>query len=176
MSTPTQTTVRKPMWKRVLTVVGTVLVVFLVLRGLGSLMDDAAGFDKGRPVSAPQSSPMLPVEKPKDVPQTLSDMQLESPNGVIVTYLQANRSPWNNYGTEGWGDPVETVSVKEDDVIVTLNEPFINSTSYQERADEIRAWAVGELRQYKDNNKTVANVDLVAVYSADGVMVGYEQL
>lgn len=175
MSTPTQHPVRKPIWKRALTVVGTVLVVFLVLRGLGSLMDDAVGFGKGGSVSAPQSSPTLPVEKPIDVPQTLSDIQLESPSGVIVTYLQANRSPWNNYGTEGWGNPVDTVSVKQDDVIVTLNQPFTNSTAYQERADEIRAWAVGELRQYKDN-KTVASIDLVAVYSADGVMVGYEQL
>ena len=94
---------------------------------------------------------------------------------MIVNYLSATPSYWNNFGAGGWADQVDTVNVEGDDVLITLSQPFSTAASYQDQANEVRAWAVGELRQHK-NNETVAGVDLVAVRSADGVVVGYEKL
>lgn len=164
---------RRPVWQTVGMIVLGLLVAFLCLCGVGSLIDRATGLDE--PVAAPAGSSALPVERPTDVPQRLADEQLNSPGGAIVSYLLATPSYWNNSGAGGWGAPVDTVTVEGDDVLITLSQPFSASTSYQDQATEIRAWAVGELRQHKDN-ATVAGVDLVAVVSSDGVLVGYEKL
>lgn len=164
---------RRPMWQTAGMIVLGLLVVFLCLCGVGSLIDRATGLDE--PTAASAGSSALPVEQPADVPQHLSDEQLKSPNGVIVNYLSATPSYWNNFSAGGWGEPVDTVTLDGDDVIISLNEPFSTAAAYQDQATEIRAWAVGELRQHKDN-ATVAGVDLVAVRSADGVLVGYEKL
>lgn len=176
MSTPLYsptTKQKRPVWKTAGVVVLGVVIALLCLRGIGSLIDSATGMDE--PATASASTPTLAVERPADVPQQLSDEQLKSPNGVIVNYLSATPSYWNNFGAGGWADQVDTVNVEGDDVLITLSQPFSASTSYQDQANEIRAWVVGELRQHKDN-ATVAGVDLVAVRSADGALVGYEKL
>ena len=164
---------RRPAWQRAGIIVLSVLVGLLCLIGVGSLIDRATGMDE--PATASAGSSALPVERPDDVPQQLSDEQLKSPSGAVVTYLLANPSYWNNFGSGGWAAPVDTVNVEGDDVLITLGQPFSASTSYQDEATEIRAWAVGELRQHRDN-ATVAGVDVVAVVSSDGVLVGYEKL
>ena len=164
---------RRPAWKTAGVITLSVLVGLLCLIGVGSIVDRVT--EANEPQTASAGSSALPVEQPRDVPQQLSDEQLKSPNGVIVNYLGVTPSYWNNFGTSGWGAPVDTVNVEGDDVLITLSQPFSASTSYQDQAAEIRAWAVGELRQHMDN-ATVAGVDLVAVRSADGVLVGYEKL
>lgn len=164
---------RRPAWQRAGIIVLSVLVGLLCLIGVGSIVDRVT--DTSEPQTASAGSSALPVEQPADVPQQLSDEQLKSPNGVIVNYLSATPSYWNNFSAGGWGEPVDTVTLDTDDVIIDLNQPFSTAAAYQDQANEIRAWAVGELRQHKDN-ATVAGVDLVAVRSADGVLVGYEKL
>ena len=161
------------MWQTVGIIFLGLLVVFLCLCGVGSLIDRATGLDE--PATASAGSSDLPVEQPRDVPQRLSDEQLNSPNGVINNYLLATPSYWNNFGGGGWGDPVDTVTLDGDGVIIDLNQPFSTASAYQAHADEVRAWVVGELRQHMDN-ATVAGVDLVAVMSSDGVLIGYEKL
>lgn len=175
MSTPLYppTTKKRPLWKTVGVIVLGLVIALLCLRGVDSLVGSATGLDK--PTTASASTPTLPVERPDDVPQQLSDEQLKSPGGVINNYLGVTPSYWNNFGTSGWGDPIDTVTLDTDDVIINLNQPFSTSASYQDEATEIQAWAVGELRQHRDN-ATVAGVDLVAVRSSDGVLVGYEKL
>ena len=164
---------RRPAWKTAGIIVLSVLVGLLCLIGVGALIDRATGMDE--PATASAGSSALPVEQPRDVPQQLSDEQLKSPGGVINNYLGVTPSYWNNFGTSGWGAPVDTVSVEGDDVLIKLGQPFSTSASYQGQADEVRAWAVGELRQHR-GNATVAGVDVVAVVSSDGVLVGYEKL
>ena len=164
---------KRPVWKTAGMIILGVVIALLCLRGVGSLIDSATGL--GKPATASAGTPTLAVERPADVPQQLSDEQLNSPNGVINNYLLATPSYWNNFGGGGWGDPVDTVTLDGDDVIIDLNQPFSTATSYQDEATEIRAWAVGELRQHRDN-ATVAGVDVVAVVSSDGVLVGYEKL
>lgn len=164
---------RRPAWKTAGVITLSVLVGLLCLIGVGSIVDRVT--EANEPQTASAGSSALPVEQPRDVPQQLSDEQLKSPNGVIVNYLGVTPSYWNNFGASGWGDPVDTVNVEGDDVLITLSQPFSASTSYQDQATEIRAWAVGELRQHMDN-ATVAGVDLVAVMSSDGVLIGYEKL
>ena len=177
MSTPTATPVpstrRRSAWKTAGGIVLGLLVAFLCLHGVGSLIDRATGMDE--PATASAGSSALPVERPDDVPQQLSDEQLKSPAGVVNNYLGATPSYWNNFGAGGWADQVDTVNGEGDDVLITLSQPFSASTSYQDEATEIRAWAVGELRQHR-GNATVAGVDVVAVVSSDGVLVGYEKL
>ena len=164
---------RRPAWKTAGIIVLSVLVGLLCLIGVGSIVDRVT--EANEPQTASAGSSALPVEQPRDVPQQLSDEQLKSPAGVVVTYLGATPSYWNNFGAGGWADQVDTVNVEGDDVLITLSQPFSASTSYQDEATEIRAWAVGELRQHRDN-ATVAGVDVVAVVSSDGVLVGYEKL
>lgn len=164
---------RRPAWKTAGIITLSVLVGLLCLIGVGSIVDRVTEANEPQTVSAGSSA--LPVDRPDDVPQQLSDEQLKSPGGVINNYLGVTPSYWNNFGTSGWGDPIDTVTLDADDVIISLNEPFSASTSYQDQATEIRAWAVGELRQHR-GNATVAGVDVVAVVSSDGVLVGYEKL
>lgn len=164
---------RRPAWQRAGIIVLSVLVGLLCLIGVGAIVDRVT--DTSEPQAASAGSSSLPVERPDDVPQQLSDEQLKSPGGVINNYLGVTPSYWNNFGTSGWGAPVDTVSVEGDDVLIKLSQPFSASTSYQDQATEIRAWAVGELRQHR-GNATVAGVDVVAVVSSDGVLVGYEKL
>lgn len=164
---------RRPAWKTAGIIVLSVLVGFLCLIGVGAIVDRVT--DTSEPQAASVGSSALPVDRPDDVPQQLSDEQLKSPSGVINNYLGVTPSYWNNFATSGWGDPIDTVTLDTDDVIINLNQPFSASTSYQDEATEIRAWAVGELRQHMDN-ETVAAIDLVAVRSSDGVLVGYEKL
>lgn len=168
-----QTKQKRPVWKTAGMIIIGVVIALLCLRGIGSLIDSVTGLDK--PATASASTPTLAVERPADAPQQLSDDQLKSPNGVIVNYLLATPSYWNNFGAGGWGDPIDTVTLEADDVIINLNQRFSTASGYQVQADEIRAWATGELRQHRDN-ATVAGVDLVAVMSSDGVLVGYEKL
>ena len=164
---------RRPAWQRAGIIVLSVLVGLLCLIGVGAIVDRVT--DTSEPQAASAGSSSLTVERPDDVPQQLSDEQLKSPGGVINNYLGVTPSYWNNFGTSGWGAPVDTVSVEGDDVLIKLSQPFSASTSYQDQATEIRAWAVGELRQHR-GNATVAGVDVVAVVSSDGVLVGYEKL
>lgn len=164
---------RRPAWKTAGIIVLSVLVGVLCLIGVGAIVDRVT--DTSEPQTASAGSSSLPVEQPRDVPQQLSDEQLKSPGGVINNYLGVTPSYWNNFGTSGWGAPVDTVSVEGDDVLIKLGQPFSTSASYQGQADEVRAWAVGELRQHR-GNATVAGVDVVAVVSSDGVLVGYEKL
>lgn len=177
MSTPTTTPVpstrRRSAWKTAGSIILGLLIAFLCLHGIGSLIDRATGLDEPTAVSSEPSA--LPVEQPTDVPQRLSDEQLNSPGGTVVSYLLANPSYWNNFGAGGWADPVDTVSVEGDDVLINLDQPFSTSATYQGRGVEVLSWATGELRQHRDN-ATVAGVDLVAVMSSDGVLVGYEKL
>lgn len=175
MSTPLNSPIKqkRPVWKTAGMIILGVVIALLCLRGVGSLIDSATGLDE--PTTASAGTPTLAVERPADAPQQLSDEQLKSPNGVIVNYLLVTPSYWNNFGAGGWGDPVDTVTLDADDVIINLNQPFSTASGYQAQADEIRAWAVGELRQHRDN-ATVAAIDLVAVRSADGVLLGYEKL
>ena len=177
MSTPTTTPVpstrRRPVWKTVGSIILGLLIAFLCLHGIGSLIDRATGLDE--PVTFSAGPSALPVEQPTDVPQQLSDEQLNSPGGTVVSYLIATPSYWNNFGAGGWADPVDTVSVEGDDVLINLDQPFSTSATYQGQGVEVLSWATGELRQHRDN-ATVAGVDLVAVMSADGVLLGYEKL
>ena len=170
---PPTTKQKRPVWKTAGMIILGVVVALLCLRGVGSLIDSATGL--GKPTAASASTPTLAVERPADAPQQLSDEQLKSPSGVINNYLLATPSYWNNFGAGGWGAPIETVALDTDDVVIDLNQPFSTAASYQDQANEVRAWAVGELRQHMDNG-TVAAIDLVAVRSADGVLVGYEKL
>ena len=177
MSTPTTTPVpsvrRRPVWKTAGSIILGLLIAFLCLRGIGSLIDSATGLDE--PVTFSAGPSALPVEQPTDVPQQLSDEQLNSPGGTVVSYLLATPSYWNNFGAGGWADPVDTVSVEGDDVLINLDQPFSTSASYQGQGREVLSWATGELRQHRDN-ATVSGVDLVAVMSSDGVLLGYEKL
>lgn len=164
---------RRPAWKTAGVITLSVLVGLLCLIGVGSIVDRVT--EANEPQTASAGSSALPVERPRDVPQQLSDEQLKSPSGAVVTYLLAKPSYWNNFGAGGWADQVDTVNVEGDDVLITLSQPFSTAAAYQGQANEVRAWVVGELRQHKDNG-TVAGVDLVAVRSADGVLLGYEKL
>ena len=159
---------RRPAWKTAGIIVLSVLVGLLCLIGVGSIVDRVT--EANEPQTASAGSSALPVEQPRDVPQ-----QLKSPAGVVVTYLGATPSYWNNFGAGGWADQVDTVNVEGDDVLITLGQPFSTSASYQGQGREVLSWATGELRQHRDN-ATVAGVDLVAVMSSDGVLVGYEKL
>ena len=177
MSTPTITpapaTRRRSAWKTAGSIVLGLLIAFLCLHGIGSLIDRATGLDE--PVTFSAGPSALPVEQPTDVPQQLADEQLNSPGGTVVSYLIATPSYWNNFGAGGWADPVDTVSLEGDDVLINLDQPFSTSATYQGQGVEVLSWATGELRQHRDN-ATVAGVDLVAVMSSDGVLVGYEKL
>lgn len=164
---------RRPAWQRAGIIVLSVLVGLLCLIGVGAIVDRVT--DTSEPQTASAGSSALPVEQPRDVPQQLSDEQLKSPSGAVVTYLLATPSYWNNFGAGGWADLIDTVNVEGDDVLITLGQPFSTSASYQGQGREVLSWATGELRQHRDN-ATVAGVDLVTVMSADGVLVGYEKL
>ena len=164
---------RRPAWKTAGIIVLSVLVGLLCLIGVGSIVDRVT--EANEPQAASAGSSALPVEQPRDVPQQLSDEQLKSPAGVVNNYLGATPSYWNNFGAGGWGAPVDTVTVEGDDVLITLDQPFSTSASYQGQGREVLSWAVGELRQHR-GNATVAGVDVVAVVSSDGVLVGYEKL
>lgn len=175
MSTPlySPTSKKRPVWKTAGMIILGVVIALLCPRGIGSLIDSVTGLDE--PATASAGTPTLAVERPADAPQQLSDEQLKSPNGVINNYLLATPSYWNNFGAGRWADPVDTVSLEGDDVLINLDQPFSTSATYQGRAVEVLSWATGELRQHRDN-ATVAGVDLVAVMSSDGVLLGYEKL
>ena len=116
----------------------------------------------------------IPVDIPDDIDPAWTGGDYVSPRGVVLNYLNDDKVRW--FGVLGFSGNVADVTVEGDDVIITLNETVqqmsvgsqIAAMSHQ---DDVLRVLRGHL-----GNKTVAAVDLVAVRSADGVLVGYEKL
>lgn len=165
MSTPTQHPVRKPLWKRALTVVGTVLIVFLVLRGLGSLIDDATGLDKdGYSAPSPAATQSQPVTTPEE-----AQVAAGAPPAEEYTPPAPVEPEGSYFGGED--SMVASVEVMDDDVLIVLK------THSQANATKTHAPYV--LQEAIDNltgSEHAPQIDLVAVYSSDGVMVASDRI
>lgn len=116
----------------------------------------------------------IPVDIPDDIDPAWTGGDYVSPRGVVLNYLNDDKVRW--FGLLGFSGNVANVTVEGDDVIITLNETVqqmsvgsqIAAMSHQ---DDVLRVLRGHL-----GNKTVAAIDLVAVRSADGVLLGYEKL
>ena len=116
----------------------------------------------------------IPVDIPDDIDPAWTGGDYVSPRGVVLNYLNEDKVQWFNI--LGFTGNVADVTVEGDDVVITLNETAqqmsvgsqIAAMSHQ---DDVLRVLRGHL-----GNKTVAALDLVAVRSADGVMMGYEKL
>ena len=116
----------------------------------------------------------IPVDIPDDIDPMWTGGDYVSPRGVVLNYLNDDKVRW--FGVLGFSGNVADVTVEGDDVIITLNETAqqmsigsqIAAMSHQ---DDVLRVLRGHL-----GTKTVAAIDLVAVRSADGVLVGYEKL
>ena len=116
----------------------------------------------------------IPVDIPDDIDPAWTGGDYVSPRGVVLNYLNDDKVRW--FGALGFSGNVADVTVEGDDVIITLNETAqqmsigsqIAAMSHQ---DDVLRVLRGHL-----GNKTVAAIDLVAVRSADGVLLGYEKL
>lgn len=116
----------------------------------------------------------IPVDIPDDIDPAWTGGDYVSPRGVVLNYLNDDKVRW--FGALGFSGNVADVTVEGDDAIITLNETAqqmsigsqIAAMSHQ---DDVLRVLRGHL-----GNKTVAAIDLVAVRSADGVLLGYEKL
>lgn len=160
MSTPTQHPVRKPIWKRALTVVGVILVVFLVLRGLGSLIDDATGIDKdGYSAPSPAATYSQPVTTPEE-----AQVAAGAPPADEYTPPAPVEHEGSYFGGEG--SMVASVDTADDDVLITL-KTHSQASATQTHAPHVLQEAIDNLT----GSEHASQIDLVAVYSSDGVMV-----
>ena len=116
----------------------------------------------------------IPVDIPDDIDPAWTGGDYVSPRGVVLNYLNDDKVRW--FSILGFSGNVADVTVEGDDVIITLNETVqqmsvgsqIAAMSHQ---DDVLRVLRGHL-----GNKTVKAIDLVAVRSADGVLLGYEKL
>ena len=116
----------------------------------------------------------IPVDIPDDIDPAWTGGDYVSPRGVVLNYLNDDKVRW--FSIVGFSGNVADVTVEGDDVVITLNETAqqmsvgsqIAAMSHQ---DDVLRVLRGHL-----GNKTVAAIDLVAVRSADGVLLGYEKL
>lgn len=116
----------------------------------------------------------IPVDIPDDIDPAWTGGDYVSPRGVVLNYLNEDKVQWFNI--LGFTGNVADVTVEGDDVIITLNETARQmSTGSQIAAMSHQDDVLRVLRGHL-GNKTVAALDLVAVRSADGVMMGYEKL
>lgn len=116
----------------------------------------------------------IPVDIPDDIDPMWTGGDYVSPRGVVLNYLNEDEVPW--FSILGFSGNVANVTVEGDDVIIKLNETAQQMTTGSQIAamshqDDVLRVLRGHL-----GNKTVAAIDLVAVRSADGVLVGYEKL
>lgn len=116
----------------------------------------------------------IPVDIPDDIDPAWTGGDYVSPRGVVLNYLNEDKVGWFNI--LGFTGNVADVTVEGDDVIITLNETARQMTVGSQVAavshqDDVLRVLRGHL-----GNKTVAAIDLVAVRSADGVILGYEKL
>ena len=116
----------------------------------------------------------IPVDIPDDIDPMWTGGDYVSPRGVVLNYLYDDKVPW--FSIIGFSGNVANVTVEGDDVIITLNETARQMTTGSQIAamshqDDVLRVLRGHL-----GNKTVAAIDLVAVMSSDGVLVGYEKL
>lgn len=116
----------------------------------------------------------IPVDIPDDIDPAWTGGDYVSPRGVVLNYLNEDKVRWFNI--LGFTGNVADVTVEGDDVIITLNEPARQmSVGSQIAAMSHQNDVLRVLRGHLEN-KTVAAIDLVAVRSVDGVVVGYEKL
>ena len=116
----------------------------------------------------------IPVDIPDDIDPMWTGGDYVSPRGVVLNYLNEDEVPW--FSILGFSGNVANVTVEGDDVIIKLNETAQQMTTGSQIAamshqDDVLRVLRGHL-----GNKTVAAIDLVAVRSADGVLLGYEKL
>lgn len=168
--------------------VGTVLLValavVLMLFGVGAIMERLA---PGKPLSqgqideAIQQSPNPPAQEPvmTESPEQPEAVEQADPapvtgmNPAAAVHQYLADQPW--YNSEGPGTSiVESVTVEDDDVIVRLTTDF-HANATTNHAPSIVANSTQALRDHRDD-PAIAGLDLLAVYSADGVMVGSDSI
>lgn len=187
---------------RVAKYLGTVLLialaVVLMLFGVGAILDR---LDPGEPLSqeqvdqaiqqspttppAPSQEPVMtqvpepparPVETAEATPEATPPNESGyvtgmNPSAAVHQYL--SNEPW--YNTEGPGTSiVESLTVEDDDVIIRLVTDF-EANATQTFAPSIVADSTRTLQAHRDD-PAIAGLDLLAVYSADGVMVGSDSI
>lgn len=116
----------------------------------------------------------IPVDIPDDIDPAWTGGDYVSPRGVVLNYLNDDKVKW--FGLLGFMGNVANVTVEDDDVIITLNETARQMTTGSQVAALSHQNDVLRVLRGHLGNKTVAAIDLVAVRSADGVLVGYEKL
>lgn len=114
------------------------------------------------------------MDIPDDIDPAWTGGDYVSPRGVVLNYLNEDKVGWFNI--LGFTGNVADVTVEGDDVIITLNETARQMTVGSQIAamshqDDVLRVLRGHL-----GNRTVEAIDLVAVRSADGVLIGYEKL
>ena len=147
------------------------LVLLVVLFSVGRAVDGHRERTIEKQASAHYG---IPVDIPDDIDPAWTGGDYVSPRGVVLNYLNEDKVQWFNI--LGFTGNVADVTVEGDDVIITLNETVqqmsvgsqVAAVSHQ---DDVLRVLRGHL-----GNRTVAAIDLVAVRSADGVLVGYEKL
>lgn len=187
---------------RVAKYLGTVLLValavVLMLFGVGALMDR---FSPGEPLSqeqideAIQESPTSPqaaiqepvmteTPEPVEVPvEAVESAPVAAPPGGsgYVTGMNPAAAVHQYLADEPWYDPegpgtsiVESLTVEDDDVIIRLVTDF-EANATQTYAPSIVADSTRTLQAHRDD-PAIDGLDLLAVYSADGVMVGSDSI
>lgn len=116
----------------------------------------------------------IPVDIPDDIDPAWTGGDYVSPRGVVLNYLNDDKVKW--FGLLGFMGNVANVTVEDDDVIITLNETARQMTTGSQVAALSHQNDVLRVLRGHLGNKTVAAIDLVAVRSADGVLLGYEKL
>lgn len=174
---------------RIAKYLGTVLLVavavVLMIFGVGAILDR---LDPGEPLSQgqidqaiqqPPTSPPVPVQEPvmtqtpdpTETPDETGSLSDRTPFVAVHQYL----------GNEYWyGQPeqgtsiVESLTVEDDDVIIRLRTPFEANVT-KNHAPSIVADSTRTLQEHRDD-PAIAGLDLLAVYSSDGVMVGSDSI
>lgn len=150
-------------------------LIGLVLLGALLLVGRAVDGHRERTIEKQASAHYgIPVDIPDDIDPAWTGGDYVSPRGVVLNYLNEDKVRWFNI--LGFTGNVADVTVEGDDVIITLNETAQQMTVGSQIAamshqDDVLRVLRGHL-----GNKTVEAIDLVAVRSADGVILGYEKL
>ena len=160
---------RAEKWSLIAGLIGLVLLVVLL-----SAAWIADGFRERAIERQATAHYAIPVDIPDDIDPMWTGGDYVSPRGVVLNYLYDDKVPW--FSIVGFSGNVANVTVEGDDVVITLNETAQQMTTGSQIAamshqDDVLRVLRGHL-----GNKTVKAIDLVAVRSADGVLLGYEKL
>ncbi|WP_431813868.1 hypothetical protein [Kocuria sp. cx-455] len=121
----------------------------------------------------PQETTVEAVEPAPEAAPPASSDYVTGMNPAAAVHQYLADQPW--YGQPEQGTSiVESVTVEDDDVIIRLVTNFEANVT-QNHAPSIVANSTKALQAHRDD-PAIAGLDLLAVYSADGVMVGSDSI